>query len=67
MLNREASIRMLNEMKPEQVLTVKVDMATMQPQTITAKKRLEEMEEAMIHDKARLDAFDAMISEEAKA
>lgn len=66
-INREASIRMLKDMKPEMVLTVKVDMATMQPQTITAKKRLEEMEEAMIHDKARLDAFDAMIKEEPEA
>ena len=63
-INREASIRMLKKMDPKLVLTMKVDMATMQPQTITAESRLQEMEQAMIHDQARLTAFEEMISEE---
>lgn len=66
-LNREASLRMLRKMEPKQVLTVKVDMATMQPQTITVEKRLQEMEEAMVHDQARLEAFKEMLAEEQKS
>lgn len=63
-LNREASIRILKKMDPRMIITTKVDMTTMQPQTITAESRLKEMEDAMIHDKARLEAFEEMLKEE---
>lgn len=62
-INREASVRMLKDMDPKQVLTMKMDMHTMQPETITVEKRLKEMEEGLVLDQARLDAFDQMIDE----
>ena len=62
-INREASIRILKTMDPKMIITTKVDMTTMQPTTITAASRLAEMEEAMVHDQARLTAFEEMMSE----
>ncbi len=62
-INREASLRMLKKMDPRQVLTTKLDVGSMQPTTITAESRLKEMESAMVHDKARLEAFEEMMKE----
>lgn len=65
-VNREASVRMLKKMDPKTVITQKVDMATMQPQTITAESRLKEMEEGLVIDKARLETFQEMLSDESE-
>jgi len=63
-VNREASVRMLKKMDPRMVITQKVDMTTMQPQTVTAESRLKEMEEGLVIDKARLEVFEEMLAEE---
>lgn len=66
-VNREASVRMLEKMDPKTIITTKVDMHTMQPETITVEKRLREMKEGLTFDKARLEVFEEMLKEEPEA
>ena len=62
-LNRKASLRMLQKMDPAKKLTVTFDNQTMQMKEVTVQSRLAEMSEAMDIDQARLEELTLMISE----
>lgn len=63
-LNRKASVRMLEKMDPTMILVEKMDMTTMQPVKVTAEARLKEMSSALVHDQNRLDVLEEMIKEQ---
>lgn len=62
-LNRKASLRVLNKMNPTKVLTRVLDQGTMQMREVTVQSRLAEMSEAMELDQARLEEYALMIKE----
>lgn len=62
-LNRKASLRMLQKMVPSKVLTKVFDQGTMQMKEVTVQSRLAEMSEAMDLDQARLEELTLMINE----
>lgn len=68
-LNREASMRLLNKMlkvDPHRVLVVTPDLEKLEPKPITVTMRAKEMREALDLDESRLMALDEMIEEERK-
>lgn len=62
---------MLQKMDPKKILLQKFNEVTMQGESITVEKRLEEMSSALDLDHARLEELDLMLqeieTEEAKA
>jgi TusA-related sulfurtransferase len=66
-VNREASVRMLEEMAkedPNKVLVVTPDMETLTPKAVTVAMRLKEMTTNLHLDQARLTTLEDMIAEE---
>lgn len=62
-LNRKASLRMLQKMPMHKVLTKVFDQPTLQMREVTVQSRLAEMSEAMELDQGRLDELSLMLSE----
>lgn len=68
-LNREVSVRMLEELMkedPSRVLVVTPDLETLTPKAVTVKMRHKEMEEGLKLDLQRLKTLEVMIAEEQK-
>jgi hypothetical protein len=66
-INREASVRMLQEMAKQdagRVLLVTPDLDTMMPKKVTVADRLQEMEENLKLDQRRLEELERMLNEE---
>lgn len=65
-MNRKAGIRVLEKMykeDPNKVLVVTPDFETMQPTPVTVRTRLEKMQETLVIDEMRLEAYEEMIEE----
>lgn len=63
-LNRRASLRMLEKLAPEKVLNRRLNEQTMQIEEITVKSRKMEIEEALELEELRLSEYEQMLKEE---